>query len=250
MFDNLKKDNNIEEEKDVLGGGGPLDSAIYKAKVDMAYMGESQGGALNVTLHLVTEDKRQIRSTIYITSGKEKGQLNYYEKNGEKHYLPGFVVIDSLCQLTVGHDLADVAANAEKKLVNIYNYDQQKEVPTEVPVLEDLLDQEIYVGLLKVTEDKKKQGDDGKYYPTGETRDINEIDKFFCARDGYEGMTSAEIRAKAEEPVFFNKWKEKNTGKTVNKAKGAAAGNGKPGAPGAVGTASGTSKPKKSLFGS
>lgn len=55
-----------------------------------------------------------------------------------------------------------------------------------------------------------------------------EIDKLFRAKDR---MTTAEIRAQAEEPSFIETWEQKWAGKTRDKSKGAAANAGAPGMP-------------------
>ena len=81
------------------------------------------------------------------------------------------------------------------------------------------------------------------YEPTGETRDENEIDKLFRAKDR---MTTAEIRAQAETAGFIDTWDAKHSGTVKMKAKGAS---GTPGAPKAAGApAAAAKKPTTSLF--
>jgi hypothetical protein len=180
-----------------------------------------------------------------MSSGTAKGGKNYYEKDGVKNYLPGFNLANSLCILTVGKEVS--AMNTETKVVNVYSYDARAEVPTKVEVLMDLLGQEIVTGLIKQNVDKTKKNDlTGVYEATGETRDENEIDKFFRASDR---MTVAEIRAKSTEAVFANTWDAKWTGKTKERAKGAQPGSGQgvAGAPKGAGTPI-VKKPSQSLF--
>jgi hypothetical protein len=127
--------------------------------------------------------------------------------------------------------------------VNLYSYEAKAEVPTKVQMVMELLNKDVIAGIVKQTVDKNVKTDAG-YVPSGETRDENEIDKFFRARDG---MTTAEIRAQSEKAVFIDTWKAKNGPEFVrNKAKGAVAG-GTAGAPKAAG-ASSTKKPTTSLF--
>jgi hypothetical protein len=246
LLKNLKTDSSIAGEKDQLGGGGVFDSGYYNFIVTMAYLQESSGGALG--LFLTLKDKasgRELRNTQYLTGGRDKGQKNYYEKDGEKNYLPGFLIGNSLAMLTTGKEISDL--DTEEKVVSIYNFDAKADVPTKVPVLVDLLGKEINAGVLRVTEDKTKKNEaDGKYYPTGETRDVNELDKFFCAREGYEHFTTAEIKAKAEKPEFYAAWTEKNAGKTRVKA---GKQSGTAGAPAKSGAPAGGGKPASSLFG-
>lgn len=235
----LATDNSIEVEKDSVGSSGPLDSALYSGTVAMAYVEQSKGGAMGLNLTLKTDAGREVRQTLWMTSGREKGQKNYYEKDGVKHYLPGFNLANSLCLLTVAKEISQL--ETEKKVVKLYSFEAKAEVPTQVDCLTDLIGKEIIAGILRQTVDKNVKNDAGAYVPSGETRDENEIDKFFRARDK---MTTAEIRAQAEEPAFYAAWESKWTGVTRNKAKGAGA-NGTAGAP-KLATTNG--KPTSSLF--
>lgn len=239
----LTTDTAIADEKDSVGGGyAPLDSGLYGAKIDLAYLTKSSGGALGLVLTLSTEDKREIRQTLWMTSGTAKGCKNYYEKDGEKHYLPGFLHANALALLTVGKEISQV--DTEKKVINVYSSEAKAEVPTPVEMLTDLLGKEILVGLIKQTVDKTTKDAAGNYVPTGETRDENEIDKLFRASDR---KTTAEIRAQAPEGVFADTWATKWVGQTKDKTSKKVGTAGVPGAGQAA--ANSASKPTSSLFG-
>jgi hypothetical protein len=242
LLASLSTDASIADEKDSVGSTGALDSGLYKAKVALAYITKSTGGAMGLVLNLKTDANREIRQTLWMTSGTAKGGKNYYEdKNGDKQYLPGFLHANSLALLTVGKEIA--ALDTETKVVNVYSVEAKSEVPTKVEMLMDLIGQEVIVGLIKQTVDKTKKNDAGIYEATGETRDENEIDKLFRAKDR---MTTAEIRAQAESASFIDTWDAKFTGTVKNKAKGAA---GTAGAPKAAGApAAAAKKPTTSLF--
>lgn len=241
LLKTLTTDDSIANEKDSLGGGGVLDSGLYNATVALAYTNKSAGGAIGLVLNLKTDDNREIRQTLWMTSGTAKGCKNYYEdKNGAKQYLPGFLHANSLALLTVGKEISEL--DTETKVVNVWSSEAKAEVPTKVDMVMDLLGKEIIVGLIRQTVDKTAKADDGSYQPTGETRDENEIDKLFRAKDK---MTTSEIRAQATEAGFITKWAEKNTGKTRDKSgKGGAAGTA-----GAPKAATANKKPTTSLFG-
>jgi hypothetical protein len=200
---NLTSDESISNEKDSVGGGGVLASGLYPAKITLAYVTTSSGGATGLVLHAKTSEGRDIRSTQWMTSGTAKGGKNFYEKDGVKNYLPGFLLAQSLALLTVGKELSDL--DTEQKVANVYSFDAKAEVPTKVDMVMDLVGKEIVIGLIRQTVDKNVKTDNG-YVPSGETRDENEIDKFFRASDR---KTTAEIRAKAEEAVFVNTWADK-----------------------------------------
>lgn len=244
LLKNVKSQEGVEQEKDVLGGAGVLDSGAYPFKVGMAYVAKSEGGAVGLFLTFKGENNKEVRQTLWMTSGDKKGNKNtYQDKNGKDQYLPGYLLANSLSQLTTGKEIGDL--EEEEKVINLYSYELKKEVPTKALVLTELLNQDIVVGLIRETVDKTKETSPGskEYVATGETRDQNEIEKFFCGKEDYLNMTLTEVQAKAEKAEFYSKWVEKNTGVTKNKAKGAS---GTAGAPKAA--AGGTAKPSKSLF--
>lgn len=241
LLKNLATDESIANEKDSIGGGGVLESAAYPAKVTLAYVTKSTGGATGLVLKAKTSEGRDINQTLWMTSGTAKGGKNFYEKDGVKNYLPGFIAANALSLLTTGKDIAEL--DTETKVVNVYSPEAKAEVPTKVEMIVDLLGKDIVIGLIKQTVDKNVKNDAGMYVPSGDTRDENEIDKFFRAEDHF---TTAEIRAAANEPVFYNTWSDKWNGKVRNKAKGAGTA-GVAGAPKAA--AAGTKKPATSLFG-
>ena len=242
LFSGFTTSNDIAGEKDSVGGGFVLDSNVYLSTVKLAYGTQSAGGATALNLVLETEDGKEIRQQLWVSSGKEKGCVNYYtDKDGNKQYLPGFNMANSLCLLTVGKELAQV--ESETKVVNVYNKDAKAEVPTNVPMLMELLGKQVLVGLIKQTVDKNIKDATGNYVPSGETREENDIDKFFRERDS---KTTAEILAKTEEAVFINTWKDKWVGKVKDKTTKQA---GTAGAPKAgAAPAGGTAKPTNSLF--
>lgn len=237
LLANLNTDANIADEKDSVGGSRVRDSGLYPMNVSLAYLTKSAGGALALNLLLKDEDG-DVRQQLWITN--KKGENFYLDKKNEKQYLPGFNMANSLCLLTLGKEISQL--DTEDKVINIYNFDAKADVPTKVDMITDLLGQDILVGLLKQTVDKtKKNESNGEYEPTGETRDENEVDKFFRAADR---MTSSEIRAKAETAVFADTWNTKWAGNVRNKAKGAAGTAGAPKVPGAAAA----TKPQQSLF--
>jgi hypothetical protein len=233
---------NIADEKDSLGGGGVLASGLYPATIKLAYVTKSKGGATGIVFHATTSENREIRETIYISSGDEKGNKNTYQDNkGETQYLPGFLLMQSIALLGAGKELAE--CETAEKLVNVYDYDTKKEVPTKVEMVMDLVNKPILLGVIKQVVDKTKLNESTKKYePTGETREVNTIDKAFRASDR---MTTAEIRGQAEKAEFADRWAAKWTGQVQDRSTKTA---GAAGAPKAAGQAGAAAKPKSSLF--
>lgn len=245
LLSTLTTDASIQSDTDSVGGDySPLESGIYAVTVTSAFIKKAESGAMALELTMKTDTDREIRQTLWMTSGIAKGMKNYYtDKNGEKKYLPGFTSANSLTLLTVGQEISTM--DTETKVVSLYSKDAKAEVPTKVDMLTDLLNKEVLVGLLKQTVDKTAKNEStGMYEPTGETRDENEVDKFFRAKDR---LTTAEIRAEATEPSFINTWEAKWAGKTRVKTKAKASGTSTVASPFAS-AANSPKKPATSLF--
>jgi len=245
MFSNLAVADDVEESRDSVGSQ-PISSGVYPATIKACYVTHSKGGAMAVNLHLDL-DGRELRNTVYITSGDKKGNSNTYTKqDGTKAMLPGFDLFRSLCLMTVGREPAEI--EPENGIMKIWDRDQNKEVPQEVPIIKDLTGATVQAGLLRKIVDKNVQADDGSYVPSGETREIVEIDKFFHAETG---QTVAEARANTSAD-FINTWSDKWTGVTVDKATKGDTAQSRPQATAFGGTPaanSGATAPKASLFG-
>lgn len=245
LLNTVNTDETIQEEVDTLGGAAVLESGLYDHTVTMAYLNKSSGGALGLHLTLKDANGQEMRQTLWVTSGDSKGNKTYYERNGERHGLPGYLLADSLCLLTVGKEFLKM--DTEVKTVGIWNPEVRAEVPTQVEVLMDLLGKEIITGVIKQTVDRNVKDASGNYVPSGETREENEIDKFFRAKDR---KTTAEIRAQTEDAIFINNWDQRWTGNVRNRASGVAGNGATRGAPSAaVAAARNTGKPAQSLFG-
>lgn len=253
-LDSLKTDDSIQEEKDSVGGSTfTIDSGLHNLTIDAAFIGKADSGAMSLTLHL-KNDVAFVRQTLWITSGKAKGNRNYYmvkkdgKETGEKAYLPGFNVANALCLLTIGKEISEITT--EEKIINLYDFDAGKEIPKKVDMILSLLDQETTFGIVKQIVDKKKKDDNGVYQPTGETREENEIKKVFRLRDG---LTITEIKARSKlspdelkvveaQPTFKENWGEKNTGTCEDKSTKTGTTAGSPGA------ATTQAKPTESIF--
>lgn len=210
IFSKFATDASIQLDEDSLGKSkfGPWDSGAYDTIIDMAYVEESKGGAVGVNMTFKTQEGKELKQTIYVTTGKEKGQTNYYmAKDGTKRYLPGFTVMNDICLLATAEELSDL--ETETKMVTVYDYTTRKDIPMKKEVLVGLIGKEVTLGVTKVIEDK--------FNSPGETRVVNNINKVFRTTDQ---MTTNEIRAQEENATFYAAWVEKNTGIVVDKSTG------------------------------
>lgn len=251
LFGNLTTEG-TEATEDRLGGYAAIDTNIYTGIVKMAYAGQSSAGARSVTLIMAGGGfgSNEYRETIYITN--KKGE-NFYTKDGKKYQLPGFITMNHLCQVTVGKELHEM--QGEDKMVNVYDPDQKKELPKSVPVLIELIGQEVSLAIVNTLELQTTKDAGGNYVPKGDgsTKNTNTIEKAFHTASK---MTVHEAQARQKDSnvtaEFWDKWVEKNKGVTRDKTK-AAAGSGQAGKPGGgapvAGGNAGTPAPRTSLFG-
>ena len=214
-------------ERDSLGGGYILPSNIYMLTVETAFLQPATSGAVGVVLRFKTQEgNKDYRETIYITN--KQGET-FYTKDGQQHLLPGYLMVDTLCQMITGNSLEN--QNTELRSIKVYDPELQKEVPAEREVLVDLQGGQVYAGIIKSIEDKTKkndsfdpsrpkQGTNLPYLATGETREANSISKFFHSESK---QTLAEAIA-GTDAKFFDDWLAKFKDQVVNNAKGAATG--------------------------
>ncbi|AYA64339.1 hypothetical protein [Alteromonas sp. RKMC-009] len=219
-----KKDINLDSDR--VGGRRMLETDAYPMKIKYAFLDAAKSGAISLNFQLESE-AGSVTQTTYLTSGEEKGLSNTYtDKEGNEQYLPGFILGNTMTLLSVGEEIGDL--DTEEKVINLYDFDAKKELPTKVQMLVDLLDKEIIAAVELQEVDKRVKNDQGKYVASGETRQQNEVVKFFRASDK---MTVTEIQSEAEEATFIDVWTEKNKGQVINRAKGASGNGATKGAP-------------------
>lgn len=210
MFgDAVTTDASIEGEKDILGGGGSFLHAtdVYDATITAAYKGLSTGGAHNVTFHFDLGENRTHRETFYVTSGTAKGGKNYYEKDGQRHFQPGYLMVNAICLFGLQRELVQLTtADVETKQIELFNKEAGKAVPTPVEMIMPLIGAKVQLGLMQVKADKNEKNAAGNYVATGDAREFNEIKKIFHPT---KGLTTEECRNQITTPEFRTKWLEK-----------------------------------------
>ena len=233
---NLPSGVTVETERDV-SGFAPLPTGVYKGIMQLAYLDKSAGGAISVNL-LVKVGDRVVTQTIYISN--KEGKYTYKSKtDGKEQPLPGYSQIDSILHTVTGKGIAQQAT--EEKVINIYDYDAHKEVPSKRTVFIDTINKPVAVGIINVSEERTTK-ESGYTQGDGTFRNFNEFAKWF---DPDNGLTNAETKAGATEPAYLNTWKAANPADRVivRTAAKSGVGQGTAGAP----TAS-APKPTTSLF--
>lgn len=218
---------NAEEavEKDTLGGFQPLETDVYLMEIKYAYMGKSGSSkSQSFNIEAVTADGKRHRESIWITN-KEGSNQKRNEKTGKMEYLSGFLLANSICLLACGKPLT--SCTVETKTINLWNYEKKGDVPTDVPMITNILGKPIKLAIQQTRKNKQKKNDAGVYVNTEEDRTEAGIAKAFRFDSD---KTEAEIRAKSD-AKFMNEWLTANKGKVRDQYK-KPEGQGNAGAPG------------------
>lgn len=234
LFKKLGTDN-LEKEKDVLGGGRKvLPSDIYKGVIKYAYATQAESGALGLVLSIALESGEEYTETVWVST--KTGDNFYTDKNGKKRGLPGFTIANDLALIAAETELCNLGT--EEKVIKVYDYNEKGEINRPVPMLMDLVGKPVAVGILEEKSFKQTKADNGSYVDSDETVSKNRLSKIFHP----ELKLTVPEAMEGKEAVFWDAWIEANKGKVIDRtqSKGKAA----PSASGAK--QGGTSTPKKS----
>lgn len=208
------KEANVEaaEERDSLGGS-LLEGGVYPFEFDTVYFTQSESGAMAFNAILKIDGTTK-RDTVYFTN--RNGEI-HYEKDGENFPLPGWNAFTAFCKLYIGKDPATFDDNTTVELtLDLWDKDQQKEVPTTVKAIKEFTGVKGMVGISKVKVNKTKKNETtGKYDNLNEAQVVNEFDKYFSEK----GLTLKEIGAGKTEPAFLEEWKTKFEGQEIDRFK-------------------------------
>lgn len=224
MLDALKlsPEVELESDKDVLGGGGPLTTDIYALTCEYMYLEQTQSGAVMAMGSFKEADTgRSIRFSECIMS-KKSGTLKatYTDKKTKKERpLPGYTKVLNLAKV-IGLQISDLSGlSCEAKTLKIFDMKERKEVPQEKNVLMDFLGAELKAGIYLVRESKMEESAPGKWdQPTGEEFAKNDIVKWF----NKDGLTLEEMTNGVGDEPFADQWVKAHKGKERdNRVKGA-----------------------------
>lgn len=212
MFKDLSS-KDLETARDVVPTGQyTVKSDIYTGVVKMAYGTQSARGALGVVLTLYLEELgKEFTETVWVTN---RDGHNYYidKESKKKRPLPGFTVINDLCGVTVESEISQV--ETELKLVPVYNYDEKKQVPTEVEVFTPLLGTKCHIAILESKVNKQQKNAAGEYVAIADSHEVNSIEKIMHYPTK---VTLREAEDGNGEPIYYSAWLEANRGKVIDK---------------------------------
>jgi hypothetical protein len=220
MLDKFKVEAGVEVEadRDVLGGGGVLETNVYPLTIEVAYIEETAKGATMFKMKLTTEDGRKVDYSNCIVSGKAKGQKSYYicKRTGAKKVMPGMADVNVLCEIINGKQFYQ--QDGDMKMIKLYDFEKKQDVAIEKLVLTEFKGTKVQAAIYKQIEDKMGKDDNGNYTIPNGTRETNEFKKWFSE----DGRTITELND-SKPSKFLEEWRNTNEGKVKNNAKNVAA---------------------------
>lgn len=199
FFDDIEVEKLGLDEDKVGGSFAKIDkTGFYNMTIEKAYVGEYDSGAKYIVIGLVGDDKAKLSFRGIVSSGREKGCKSYYmvkdkagNETGEKRNLPDYSKMKALDELLTSKDRAYPALVTG--LVDMYDKDLKKEVPTEKLIISEWIGKPVSVLV------KKKLEDD--YNEPTKPREVFEVEHFL---DSKTGRTRNEIVA--GKTGFKEKW--------------------------------------------
>ena len=113
--------------------GKLFDTGVYDATIKYAYLTESKESkitGLNVVLDINGREFAPETAWLMYSDGST---LRVNSRTGKKEATPGMKQFNSLCYCALGIT-PDRLGDAEYKAINVWNWEQKKQVPTQCPV--------------------------------------------------------------------------------------------------------------------
>lgn len=237
LFGNVKTEG-VERQEDRTGGSFSLfESDIYEALIKAAYITEATNSKAQALNLILTLGDKEYKETIWVTN--KNGECSYKNKNDKSVFLPGWQMANDIAMMTAETEFSN--CDFEEKVINLYNYELKKEVPSTVPMCMDMVGKKLLVAIQKRLVNKQEKNADGVYIDTAESKEENLIDKVFHP-DTRQTLSEA---LEGREAGFYEKWLEANKGKTRDARKNKSGKDDKP----AAKAPEASTKPRQSLFG-
>lgn len=219
IFGGIKKSDDAKRKDDRVGGGSPILSGAYPAKVVMAYIREA-ADSKSQTKFLVTEfelqaidgsDKTLKLTEDFMVCGKDG--KNYWENETHgKNNFSGYDNASDLAAFTAGKLLEDL--ETEEKTVEVYDRETKTKVYKTVTAFPELAGVDITVLVQRQLQNKQAKNEKtGEWHDIADTFEKPVVD-FICDTDGF---TFNERAAEKEQPEFINLWKTANDGKVSDR---------------------------------
>lgn len=243
-----KDDAGIDD--DYIRSGGAVETDIYEGTIKAMFnRGSTKSKAMSIIVMLDVAGK-EVMSQTWVTNSD--GGVTYKDKkDGDKpKNLPGFNQMNTLALLVTGKSLGELAM--EERTLKLWDATAKAEVNQVVDCYVDLHGEKVQVAIQKQIVDKEKlvEGSNpARYEPTGETREVNEVVKYFPAEklvtisevahyvksigESFDDLVEAGKLLKvisktpAEAGTYAEKWLKQNKGNTWNRSKAGGSGGSK-----------------------
>lgn len=190
--------NDVVDNQETVGGGWTADdSGTQLVVLTEAYLTESAKGALAFNLKTKDKEGNERAYQIYFTN-RNKEVFYTDKKTQEKRKLPGYQMVDNICKAACGKTFMEVNKTAKKKVIDLYDFESRKEIPTEVKAFPAVLKKPLILGIIKIVKNKYKNGKE-----TSEKIEVNEIHMVFRKEDK---RTPKEVDNGVTEPKNHEKW--------------------------------------------
>ena len=243
-----KDDAGIDD--DYIRSGGAVETDIYEGTIKAMFnRGSTKSKAMSIIVMLDVAG-REVTSQTWVTNSD--GGVTYKDKkDGDKpKNLPGFNQMNTLALLVTGKSLGELAM--EERTLKLWDATAKTEVNQVVDCYVDLHGEKVQVAIQKQIVDKEKlvEGSNPpRYEPTGETREVNEVVKYFPAEklvtisevahyvksigESFDDLVEAGklLRVISKTPeeagTYAEKWLKQNKGQTWNRSKAGGSGGSK-----------------------
>lgn len=187
----------VVDNTESVGGWTADDSGTQLVILTEAYLSESKNGALALNIQTQDKEQNERRYTIYFTN-RNKEVFYTDKKTKEKRKLPGYQTVDNLCKAICGKTFMEVNKAAKNKVIDLYDFESRKEIPTEVKTFPAMLKKPVLLGVIKIVKNKFAKGKE-----TNEKVEVNEIHMVFRKEDK---RTPKEVEDKVKECKQHDKW--------------------------------------------
>lgn len=172
-----KDDAGIDD--DYLRSGGAVETDIYEATIKAMFnRGSTKSKAMSIIVMLDVGGK-EITSQTWVSNAD--GGITYEDKKTKKpKNMVGFNQMNTLALLVTGKALGDLVM--EERTLKLWDSTAKAEVNQVVDCYAELHGEKVMVAIQKQIVDKEKlvEGSNpARYEPTGETREVNEVIKYF-----------------------------------------------------------------------
>jgi hypothetical protein len=185
-------------------------SGGYEATLQLCYMRQNAKKPSNTDLFFVFKLSNGFLWNYPVYSVLVNGSPMSPDKDGKPKLNYGFSTATRLMTTFTGKSLEEAGGNMVSKIVELYNFELSKNVPTTVEVFADSINTKGYIGLTRKIENKKALVD-GDWVALPERKEVAVL----STSANQKGQTFTEIGTNAE-PVKFNEWVKANTGKDWN----------------------------------